>query len=776
MRKKFVIFAICFMLITTLFSSVGFAFASETETKPVVIRPLSSPTSVAVSQSDYFVLDDEGLLFISNGQSKTYNLPASEIASNGAKNFAIIDGEVYSFILGEQISLAKISDVTNATQIAVTQEKLYVAVDSVLHCYTLNGDIIYSVIASSTITDVTAVGDKVFYCTNEGIRSNVFDGEGNAVYPLVRAQKLIATNNDLFGVSRNGEIVRITSDGEKSHYDECFIECATAVGDDLVFVTEQGEIKRLSSNGTTTLVGASSSDFEGFYNNPLDAVSRLGQLYVADYLNDRVAVTKGSDNTKYLSVARPMALCVDNNGYVYVAHSSNKVTRYTPDLVATNTSFTFDQTVTSVSVSADNTVYVLAGDTVYRLGQDNLVQIKTQVDAFDVSSKLVYAKEHQAFDNLDNVLFSVTGNITAICTDATNNVFALVHNGESASLVKYDGTLKTMLTLSGDACSLYISKTQTSTPFNESVDYGDLLICHKRTSQVKFFDGATIGITDTPNYVPTPNTYDNESIVRTLIYDGYLYPAFNETAPIMRVTKNTKVLVLKYEIPSHSGIAYCATENITGELVQGYLFKSSLSAPDVYRQPPENTAVVYASGVSLYSLPSLSSQKIKALPVGENITLMTFASYSSIDGNEWYRAQHSDGTVGYVPADSVSIRNFIPGDIRPQYNGEIISYNGSIYAPAYVKTDDGNMVRLGEEMLFTGDKVEIIGNFDTSQKWTQIKYFDEELGTLTCYVETVFLKYNSVSVVQIVAIVVAVVTFILLVLLLIRMYLRHRKI
>ncbi|MBO5214748.1 MAG: hypothetical protein J6B79_00985 [Clostridia bacterium] len=774
MRKKFLIFAICFMLITTLFSGVGFAYASQTN-EPVAIRPLCSPTSVAVSEDGYFVLDEGGLLVIKDGQSTTYNFNASEITSNGDKNYAIIEGEVFSFSVSDKINLYKFADVTGATHIAATSDKLFVAKGEVLWSYSLSGEILSALPVNASIDCVTATENAVFYSVSEGVRSSVYDGKGNIVYPLVRAKKFVATQNQLFGLTREGEIVRVTNEGTTVYYDASFVECAYATGGDLVIVTEQGEIKRIDSEGACTLVGASASDYEGFYNHPVDAVARLGQLFVADYLNDRVVVTKGKGSTKYLPVARPLAVSVDNNGYIYVAHSSSKVTRFTPELTETSVSYDFDHTVTAITISADNSVYALSGDTVYLLSEDK-TKVKTQVDAFDYSSKLVYARENQAFDGEGKLLFAVTGNIIDIRLDASGAVFALVNDGGSTNLVRYDGNLKTMLSLSTDACSLFLSKTETATPLGENIGYGDLLVCHKRVSQVEVYEGESVGITDTPNYIPTPEVYDGESIVRTLLYDGYLYPAINETAPVMRVSKNTKVLVLKYDIPSHAGVAYCATENLTGELTYGYLFKSSLSAPDVYRQPPENSAVVYASGVSMYFLPSLSAEKIKALPVGENITLMTFALYSSIDGNEWYRAQHSDGTTGYVPSDSVSIRNFIPGDIRPQYNGEIISYNGSIYAPAYIQADDGSMVRLGEEMLFTGDKVEIIGNFDTSQKWTQIKYFDEELGTLTCYVETVFLKYNSVSVVQIVAIVVAVVTFILLVLLLIRMYLRHRKI
>ena len=89
---------------------------------------------------------------------------------------------------------------------------------------------------------------------------------------------------------------------------------------------------------------------------------------------------------------------------------------------------------------------------------------------------------------------------------------------------------------------------------------------------------------------------------------------------------------------------------------------------------------------------------------------------------------------------------------------------------------DGSYSEIEQSFLLTGTKVEVVGAFDTSEKYTQIKYFDDRLGTCSCYVETVYIDYNNVSVVQIVAIIIAVITAILLVLLLVRIYMKKRKI
>lgn len=57
----------------------------------------------------------------------------------------------------------------------------------------------------------------------------------------------------------------------------------------------------------------------------------------------------------------------------------------------------------------------------------------------------------------------------------------------------------------------------------------------------------------------------------------------------------------------------------------------------------------------------------------------------------------------------------------------------------------------------------------------KIKYFDEKLGTSECYVETIYIDYNNISVVQIIAIALAVITFILLIIMLVRLYMKKRK-
>lgn len=70
--------------------------------------------------------------------------------------------------------------------------------------------------------------------------------------------------------------------------------------------------------------------------------------------------------------------------------------------------------------------------------------------------------------------------------------------------------------------------------------------------------------------------------------------------------------------------------------------------------------------------------------------------------------------------------------------------------------------------------MEIVGAFDSSKRYTQVKYVDAERGTLTCYVETVYIEYEGINIVLIVAVIVIVVTVLLAAIIICRV-MRNKK-
>ena len=302
-----------------------------------------------------------------------------------------------------------------------------------------------------------------------------------------------------------------------------------------------------------------------------------------------------------------------------------------------------------------------------------------------------------------------------------------------------------------------------------------MLLVNSKLSKISVIPCADALVDNTVQFTPTPTDYDENDIIRTTNFTTRLYGSANESDILLILPQNKTLIVLNYSNPALRGMSYCACVDATGNLVYGYVFRSTLSNPTPYENPPSNTAIVYAENVKLYSLPSLKSDEIYSFSKDESVSLLPFCSY--FDGkNSWYRAKVNNQTVGYVPAYSVSVHNFIPDAPRPQYNASVRSYDNSIFVVCFAKNEDGTFTQIADEILYTGTQIEVIGTFDASQKYTQIKYFDEKLGTLTCYIESVYIEYNSISVVQIVAICVAIATAILMIALLIRAYTKRRKI
>lgn len=142
-------------------------------------------------------------------------------------------------------------------------------------------------------------------------------------------------------------------------------------------------------------------------------------------------------------------------------------------------------------------------------------------------------------------------------------------------------------------------------------------------------------------------------------------------------------------------------------------------------------------------------------------------------GNTWYRVNYN-GRNGYEPGLNLSLLNFEPVFVRPDYNAEIISVNESTFAPTYSLT--GTDYTQLSVTLPTGTRVEVVGMFDSSRPYTQIKYLDNSLGTLTCYVPTEYIHTDDTNIVIIVAVLLIVVTLSLAITLLcITLYRKNKR-
>ena len=216
-------------------------------------------------------------------------------------------------------------------------------------------------------------------------------------------------------------------------------------------------------------------------------------------------------------------------------------------------------------------------------------------------------------------------------------------------------------------------------------------------------------------------------------------------------------------------------------LLSGYVRKFRLpeSTRLPYVAPPSAVGTVQNDDTVVYKWPSVYAAPISgydSLSKGTEVSLLRFvAGFIDDSGFRWYRVA-VDGGEGYIYAANLSINRYQPVFEWPQYNAEIVAALGRDTAQLYILDGDGNYRELeNEPPLPKGTRVQVVGTFDPSLQYTQIKYFDETLGTLDCYVLTEHLKYHGVTALQIIVFVLIGVVLVLLIILIIHRFVVRRK-
>ena len=530
----------------------------------------------------------------------------------------------------------------------------------------------------------------------------------------------------------------------------------------------------------TTLV-ASADGAEGFFNTPINASVKNSTLFVADSVNGRVATF--GEKAEYLSNAfiNPVAAVSDSAGAIYVAHKYNEIVKISD---GETKSVTVDGIISDIAVDADKKVYILTADgKIYSsvgFASPTLLVEKSgfKAIALSVGSERLYALSSDAvyrivFDDNKYVATKycdADDEFISLAVDIGGAVYLLSQN----SIVRVDGS-KTVTRFSlkvGDAAyslGFTAGKILISTVKNSFVEYGDAIIVdtykHRLFTASGAADKLNIKLIDGNYEIPnvahngTPRLYNG--LIRTALYDTQVFEYPMETPSVYTIAKGRKVIVPAYTLTDTREYSLILIDNLaTGELIQGYVYRDSLSEPLPYTPAPTNVGTVYSSATPVYKWPSPNAPTVtgfSAVERGTDFTILDFVeSYHDDYNNLWYRIQIGEKYEGYMLASNLSMMNYEPIFIRPAYNAEIISYENSEYAIGY-KLVDGEYKEI-DATFPTGTKVEVVGTFDTSLEYTQIKYLDSELGTLTCYVKTVYIKYNGVNIVLIVAIIVIIIT------------------
>lgn len=529
----------------------------------------------------------------------------------------------------------------------------------------------------------------------------------------------------------------------------------------------------------TPLVAAA-NDSNGFFDMPSSAAAKNSTLYVADTVNDRI-VAYGSDYAVVKDgIDRPVSVACDSTGTIYAAYGYNKVTTAVGDR---QVDFSVGGAIEQLVVNSDKVLYVSASDGLYRYdGAATKIGGPFKAITLGVGKENLYALTDSKVVKLDysngalaqNDYCNAPSDALSIAVDLKGNVFIL--SRETVTRVSADGKTDSFaLTLDGEPYSLGSASGELilGAIDNKYISYGGAVIVDTYKHRVFTADGSANGLDvklvddgyEVPDVSGNKPDFYGDGLIRTVLYETPVFSLPAETPAVYTVAEGRKVIVPYYELDDAREYSLILVDDIeNGKLIQGYVYKDALSEPLPYSDPPVSVGSIYTNATPIYKWPSPNSQALDGYGAehrGTNYTLLPFVNqYRDDYDNLWYKVS-VDGGEGYILSVNLSLMHYDPVFIRPAYNAEIVSVDGSEYTPAYMYDEQTEQYAQIATTFPTGTKVEVVGVFDTSEKYTLVKYLDEKFGTLTCYVPTEYIKYTGVNIVPIIAGVVIAITLIL---------------
>lgn len=654
----------------------------------------------------------------------------------------------------------------NASTITVSSGKVFIAVNAV---YGNKQDICVTEQPYGNLTPILMQSDGIFELTS-GVDS---------IYALTRGEITC------YKISVAGGLYKTTSTIGTQ------ITSIYAYGDYVYALDSLNSIKRYSANlDTAEVLFASGSEAHGFFDIPSDMTAKNHALYIADTMNGRIAIYK--DDIEYASrqFDTPVSVAADNSGTVYVAYDYNKIGIFRNGIFSAEPTVITDGRLGIIKqiAASDGILYILADSGLWKRLPggtpeliDNTITYKTislsigrnklfaladsGIMQFDNGTPTTYATVADAISfaiDLNGTAFALKNDkIVRIATDGTQNEFTLALEGKP-------------YTLGGKAGSIVIC-----TVTNEFTARGDVLVLDTYKHRLYKTQSATLGAkTIDENYIVPDVKGDtsissapqNTGIVRTALGDTQVFPIPAESEPIYTISDGRNVIVPYYAI--EDAVEYSLVlidDTANNKLIQGYVYNSKLSSPVLYSPPPNTTCTVFIEATPIYKWPSRHAKAITGFSVVQKsakLDMLDFVrSYRDDYGYYWYRVKLEndleDDADGYIPAINVTTSDYTAANILPDYNGEIVAYNGVGHAQTYA-IENGNYVAITGVTLPVGTKVEVVGAYDSSKYYTQIKFLDDESHkTITCYVETVHVRFNGVNIVILVAITVIIITVIL---------------
>ncbi|MDE5592712.1 MAG: hypothetical protein K2I75_02135, partial [Clostridiales bacterium] len=514
----------------------------------------------------------------------------------------------------------------------------------------------------------------------------------------------------------------------------------------------------------------------------------------------------------------PVSVAADNGGTVYVAYDDNKVGIFRNNAFSTYDEITVTSTtlgkIRRIAVDADKTLFILSDNGLWRVERDytprRISTTAYKEITLSISKSKLYALDADKIVLLDKENGEVKGSrpvgsdAVSVAVDLNDTAFAL-YTDKIARIPASGAPTEYALTSGGEPYALGDSMGQLLLCFMEngigdadSEEQNYAIVLDTFRHRILTTDGNAIGARFVDYSYESPDVVGNttaveaqDGIICRVRFDTPLFDYPIETKSNYTVISGWDVIVPDYSIvaPAYNPdetpeFALVLVDDVENHrLLQGYVYRDALTEPLKYSPPPSNVCTVTgALGTIVYKWPSRNSKAIDGYTETAQNTkfnMLDFVdSFRDRDGYYWYRIALDDkGNEGYVTAFDVSTIDYQQANILPDYNAEIIAYNGNVIAKTYSRDDaTGKYVLVSGVTLKAGTKVEVVGTFDSSERYTKIKFLDGKTHkTVTCYVETAHLKYTGLNVVLIVAIIVAAITVILAIIIISRVYYSKKK-
>ncbi len=625
--------------------------------------------------------------------------------------------------------------------------------------------------------------------------------------------QMCAKSSGIFCLTRKG-ITAYELTGNNELVETAFLPCTdvaaiSSSGNKIYGISELKSVFEADSSlSARKEILASAHDEKGFFSQNAGFTTRKNTVAVADELNNRVQLIR-NDGTEIITdgISLPKAVAIGYSGNIFVAHSRNKISVFDGESLTLKRAYAAenlgDIEFTALVIDSDNNLYALAQTgQVYKADDLPFEPIgSANVKSIAVSQKdnTVYVSDGTTVRKLGNdaQIFTCADGITDFCTDHNGSFYVLTPSGDVKKFER--GSSSPVLSASTSAKFVYATAIEMNTVrFTQdiSLSYGDLLVSDTGAHAIKCIKSDVLKVNDgfemndnPPEIDGSRTEYNANRKSKEIIFtvaSAEIYPQAAEINALPdKLGNDMRVIMPAYD--SNANFNLVIADNLadgSGDgvpAVTGYVHKSFVKEKLAYK--PAKTEVCYSFiGVKVYKYPTYNSPVVDEHEKDTRYKLLDFV-YSDNNGNEtygytdnrgtvWYRVAY-DGTdgktyEGYVIGKYIRLRGEIPNDrnVYPRVNAKIISLEKGKNIPAtlFDMDDDGNIKEVDDASfppLAVGTEVEVVGTFDSSEKFTLIKYYHDGLGTVQFYVYTANLEYDGLNMVAVVAVIIIILTVIL---------------